>query len=67
MLIVNVIPGSVSDKSGIKVGDIVYEFDGKHIEKLADLQNAVSKTAIGRKVLVKLLRGEKEVSIDAQF
>lgn len=66
-LIVVVNPGSVSDKAGIKVGDVIYQFDGKPIEKIIDLQKAVSETYVGRKVLVKLLRGEKELSIDVQF
>jgi PDZ domain len=66
-LIVAVNPSSVSDKAGIKVGDVIYEFDGKPIEKFSDLPKAVSETAVGRKVLIKLLRGDKELSIDAQF
>jgi PDZ domain len=66
-LIVAVNPGSVSDKAGIKVGDVIYEFDGKPIEKIVDLQKAVSETDVGRKVLVKLLRGEKDLNVDAQF
>jgi membrane-associated protease RseP (regulator of RpoE activity) len=66
-LVVKVSPGSISDKAGIKVGDVIYQFDGKHIEQFTDLQKAVAETAIGRKVSVKLLRGEKELSIDAQF
>jgi len=66
-LIVAVNPGSISDKAGIKVGDILYEFDGKPIEKFTDLQKAVSETDVGRKVSVKFLRGEQELSIDAQF
>jgi hypothetical protein len=65
--IVAISPGSISDKAGFKVGDVIYEFDGKPIEKFTDLQKAVSEIEVGRKVLVKLLRGEKELSIDAQF
>lgn len=66
-LVLAVIPNSVSDKSGIKVGDVIYEFDGKPIEKFIDLIKAVTETDVGQKVLVKLLRGEKELSINAQF
>lgn len=65
--VIAVSPASVADKSGIKVGDVIYEFDGKPIERFIDLQKAVSETDAGRKVLVKLLRGETELSIDAQF
>jgi S1-C subfamily serine protease len=67
VLVTNVIAGAVSDKAGIKVGDIVYEFDGKPLGKFSELQKIVSETDIGRKVTVKLLRGEKELSLDAQF
>ena len=66
-LVLAVFPNSISDKSGIKVGDVIYEFDGKPIEKFTDLQKAVTETDVGRKVLVKLLRGEQKLSIDAQF
>jgi hypothetical protein len=66
-LVIGVNPGSISDKAGFKVGDVIYEFDGKPIEKFTDLQRAVSETDVGRKVSVKFLRGEKELSIDAQF
>lgn len=65
VLVVN--PNSVADKSGIKVGDIILEFDGKPIEKFADLQKVVSETELGRKVLVKLIRVDKDLNIDAQF
>jgi hypothetical protein len=65
--VIAVIPDSISEKSGIKVGDAIYMFDGKPIEQFTDLQKAVSETDVGRKVLVKLLRGEMDVSIDVQF
>jgi PDZ domain len=65
--VIAVIPDSISDKAGFKVGDVIYEFDGKPIEQFTDLQKAASETDVGRKVLVKLLRGEMDVSIDVQF
>jgi membrane-associated protease RseP (regulator of RpoE activity) len=58
---------SAADKAGIKVGDVVYEFDNKPIEKTVDLQKAVAETNAGKKVSVKLLRGDKELNLDVQF
>lgn len=66
-LVVAINPASVSEKAGIEVGDVIFEFDGKPINKYADLQKAVSETDIGKKVIVKLFRGENELSLVAQF
>lgn len=67
VLVLVVTPSSISDKAGVKVGDVIYEFDGKKIEKNLDLQKAVTETDIGKKVTVKLIRQGGELNLEAQF
>ena len=59
--------GSVAQKAGIIVGDIVYEFDGHPIKELAELDAAVAACAANSSVVVKLYRGTKKVSLAARF
>ena len=68
-LIMNVSQGSVAEKAGLKMADMVYEYDGKPIQNTLDLQNAVAATEAGSKVLVKVLRGKEgsESTLNIQF
>lgn len=66
-LVVAINSASTAEKTGIEVGDVIFEFDGKPINKYTDLQKAVSETDIGKKVIVKLIRGENELDLVAQF
>lgn len=52
-------PGTAAEKAGIEAGDIILEFDGKKIEKSADLPPVVGITPIDRNVKVKVLRNGK--------
>lgn len=67
--IFNVLQGSVAEKAGLKMADMLYEYDGKPIQGKLDLQNAVAATQVGSKVLIKVLRGKegKEATVEAQF
>lgn len=51
-----VLPGYPAEKAGLKRGDIIREFNEKKIDSNSDLQNAVSSTAPGKKVPVKIIR-----------
>nr|WP_255563548.1 PDZ domain-containing protein [Wolbachia endosymbiont of Bemisia tabaci] len=62
-LVASVVKGSPAEKGGIKVGDILLEFDGKKIDRMTQLPHIVSRTEPGKKVQVKLLRKGKEVNI----
>ena len=66
-----VVPNGPAEKSGIKVGDIIIEFNGKKINEKCSLQMAVGTAEIGSSVKVKIWRqknGEKweEVEISAK-
>jgi hypothetical protein len=68
ILIIAVDRGSVAHKSGIIVGDIVYEFNGHPIKALADLQGAVAAArAASAPVRIKLYRGTEPIAVLAHF
>ena len=67
ILIIGVDGGSVADKSGIIVGDILYEFDGHPIKALAELQAAVAACAANSAVAIRLFRGTDAKGVTAQF
>jgi serine protease Do len=57
--------GSVAEKAGVEAGDIIVKFDGKTIEKSADLPRMVGRTKPGtRSTLTVFRRGAtKELSV----
>jgi hypothetical protein len=67
ILIIGVNSGSVAQRSGIIVGDIIYEFDGHPIKALADFQAALARCAANSAVAVKLYRGTDKIALTAQF
>jgi len=58
-LVASVGKSSPADKSGIKAGDIILEFDGKKIETMRKLPKAVAGTAVGKSVEIKIWRNKK--------
>ena len=58
-LVASVGKNSPADKSGIKAGDIILEFDGKKIETMRKLPKAVAGTAVGKSVELKIWRNKK--------
>jgi hypothetical protein len=67
ILITGVERGSVAQKSGIIVGDIIFEFDGHPIKALTELQAAVAACAANSAVAIKLYRGTNPTTTSAQF
>jgi serine protease Do len=57
--------GSPAEKAGLEAGDIITRFDGKAIEKPADLPRAVGNTKPGSKVSISVFRrgSVKDMSI----
>jgi serine protease Do len=53
-----------AEKAGVKVGDVIIEFDGKEIKDSNDLPIIVARTPVGRKVRMKVLRDKKEVTLN---
>jgi hypothetical protein len=67
ILIIGVNSGSVAQKSGVIIGDILYEFDGHPIKELAELEAAVAACAPNSTVAVKLYRGTDKMALSARF
>jgi serine protease Do len=51
------------ERAGIKIGDLMIEYEGKEIKDASDLPILVARTAPGKQVQVKVLRDRKELSI----
>lgn len=63
-LVANVSKDGPAEKAGVKVGDVIVEFDGKEVRDSGDLPIIVARTAVGKKVPVKVLRDKKEVTLN---
>jgi hypothetical protein len=67
ILITGVDRGSIAQKSGIIVGDILYEFGGHPIKTLADLQSAAAAGAANSGAAIRLYRGTDRVAVAVQY
>ena len=45
------LPGGLADKAGLKRGDVILEGTKKQVESAKELQEAVSRSCKGRKLL----------------
>jgi serine protease Do len=62
-LVANVSKDGPAEKAGVKVGDVIVEFDGKEIRDSADLPIIVARTPVDRKVRMKVLRDKQELQL----
>ncbi|MBI4489979.1 MAG: DegQ family serine endoprotease [Deltaproteobacteria bacterium] len=62
-LVANVSKDGPADRSGVKVGDVIVEFDGKEIKESNDLPLVVARTPVEKRVRLKVLRDKKEVAL----
>jgi len=58
VLVINVIPGSPADKSGLRTGDIILEVDNHKILNAEDFKNFEERLKPGTVVSLKILRNE---------
>jgi len=63
-LVANVSKDGPAEKAGIKVGDVIVEFDGKEVKDSGDLPIIVARTPVDKKVRMKVLRDKKEVILN---
>jgi serine protease Do len=66
-LVADVLPGSPAQEAGIKIGDIIVEFDGDSVPSANDLPPLVGVVGVGEKVTVKLLREGKKLAIKVKI
>jgi serine protease Do len=62
-LVANVSKDGPAEKAGVKVGDVIVEFDGKEVKDSGDLPIIVARTPVDKKVRMKVLRDKKEVAL----
>lgn len=62
-LVASVAKGGPADRAGIRVGDVIIDFDGKEIKESDDLPMIVARTPVEKRVPVKVLREKKEVTV----
>jgi len=60
-LVANVSKDGPAEKAGVKVGDVIVEFDGKEVKDSGDLPLIVARTPVDKKVRMKVLRDKKEI------
>ncbi|MER3423610.1 MAG: serine protease [Nitrospiraceae bacterium] len=65
VLISDVTVDSPADESGLKQGDVIIEYQGEKVDDPAMLQRLVTRTPVGTKVTIKVLRDghEKELTV----
>jgi serine protease Do len=62
-LVANVDIDSPAERGGMKVGDVIIEFDGRKIEQSDDLPRVVARTPVGKHVQVQVIRDKKEMTL----
>jgi serine protease Do len=63
-LVANVSKDGPAEKAGVKVGDVIIEFDGKEVRDSGDLPMIVARTSVDKKVRLKVLRDKKELTLN---
>ena len=64
VLVSDVMDDSPAKKAGFERADVIIEYDGKSMDSPTHLRNAVAQTAVGKKVVVKIIRDKKPKTID---
>jgi serine protease Do len=62
-LVAGLAKGGTAERGGIKVGDVVTEYDGQEVKTAADFPIMVARTPVQKEVDVKVLREQREVRI----
>jgi serine protease Do len=62
-LVADVVKGGPAERAGVKVGDIITEFDRKEIKDSADLPAVVARVSPGTSVQLKISREGKQLSL----
>jgi S1-C subfamily serine protease len=61
--VVQLLAGSPAGAGGVRAGDLILDVDGQTIEGVADLQRRLGSEAIGRRLGLRVLRGENVMEL----
>jgi len=67
ILITDVIEGSPAEKSDIRPNDIICEYNGHTISSPSQFSDYFSRTRAGDTVTIKLIRGNRHISVDVKL
>ena len=59
--------GSPAADAGVKVGDLIVEYNGKPVPKSLDFPVVIADTAPGQKAIFKIVRDKKEMTISVKI
>jgi serine protease Do len=63
-LVAGMVQGGPAERSGVKVGDVIVEFDGKKVVDAMDLPLWIARTPVDKSVPVKVQRERQEVHLN---
>ena len=64
VVVTKVIPGSAADQAGMRIDDVIVEFDDRPITNNADLVTRIALLRIGQKFDLTVIRGRKEIAVE---
>jgi serine protease Do len=62
--VVEVAPGSPAERAGLRAEDLIVELGGRPIERVDDVQRLMTHEAIGRRLNVRVLRGDRWLELE---
>jgi serine protease Do len=63
-LVAGVVQGGPAERGGMKVGDVITEFDGKKVSDALELPLWISRMPIEKRVAMKVLRQQQEIQVN---
>jgi len=63
-LITGIVKGGPADRGGVKLGDVITEFDGKTVSDALDLPIWIARTPLGKQVQLKIQREQREMDLN---
>ena len=65
VIVTHVEKGSPADKAGLKIEDVIVQFDGKAVNAETDLPKVVAATPVGKQVKIVVFRKTKRLELSA--
>ena len=66
-LVAGVVQGGPAQRGGMKVGDVIIEFDGKEVVDAMDLPLWIARTPVDKSVAVKVQREQQQVKLQLKI